>query len=130
VLCENNSEILWVSTLFILFFSFLTGVLGAIKYIRNRAISFNLLILLNSLSIILSFRIHWVIKNFQNFLCPTSEKSEFGYTIYPPLSASAEQYEQLKYLKGFSLIPVLIGIISLALLVIIVINKKKGKESA
>lgn len=126
------SDVLWSLSLVFYFFSLIAGLIYFVRFLvngrKNRLIKvFSITFL--SLGLLCFSRASWILKNLDAFLAPTSEKTEFGFTIYPPLSYSSEQLQQLNKLKELKYVTdgiwILLALILFVFLLTILKRNKK-----
>lgn len=99
----DHSEFLWILWIFISLASITGGIIYFIRFLMSKeynTLKNQLTLIFLSVSIIGIYGIAKVANGLEKYLVPTSEKTKSGFTIYPPLSADAKQWEQLNGLKS------------------------------
>lgn len=132
-LSSNYSYGLWNLSLILYFFCFTLGLICFIRFLtkgpKNGLIKF-LVVTFSTIGIFCFLRASWILKNLNIFLMPTSEKTESGFTIYPPISYSSEQLEQLNKLRELKYATDGIWILlTVILLTVLLLGRKRNKTA-
>ncbi len=129
----QHSGLLWILWIFIS----LLGIIGGINYFIRFLISkeYNglknqLTLIILSISVIGIYGIAKVANGLEKYFIPTSEKTEYGFTIYPPLTADPEQWEQLNELKNHAKTAYGLMFLMIILLIITAVITWKRKKTA
>lgn len=129
----EHSKLLWSLWIFISIFSLIAGIIYFIRLLIDKktvGLKNRLALIFLSISFIGTYGIINVLKELDKYLLPTSGKTEFGYTIYPPLSASMEHLEQLNTFKNLVYIPNKLLILLVMLIILTsLINWKRIKTA-
>lgn len=99
----EHSELLWILWIFISLLSIIGGIIYFIRFLTSKeynGLKNQLTLIFLFLSVIGIYGIAKVVNRLEKYFLPTSEKTEYGFTIYPPLTAYPEQLEQLNNLKS------------------------------
>ena len=132
-LSPQYSDGLWNLGLVFYFLCLTAGLVYFIRFMFNgqriRLIKI-LAVIFPGIGIFCFLRASWILKNLDTFLSPTSEKTESGFTIYPPLSYSNEQYEQLNELRELKYVTDGILILLVVILLTVLLVDWKRKKTA
>lgn len=99
----EHSELLWILWIFISLLSITGATIYFIRFLLSKSyngLKNQLTLIFLSISVIGIYGIAKVTNGLEKYFLPTSEKTKDGFTIYPPLSADEEQWEQLNGLKN------------------------------
>ncbi len=129
----EHSELIWILWIFISLASITGGIVYFIRFLITNEYSGlknQLTLIFLSVSVLGIFGIAKVANGLEKYLLPTSEKTKNGFTIYPPLSADAKQWEQLNGLKSQAVTANGLMFLMLSLLIITVVIIWKRKKTA
>ncbi|WP_430909334.1 hypothetical protein [Maribacter sp. 2-571] len=102
-LAPQHSHVLWVLWFFLTVYSLVGGIVYFIRMLLSKGQStlknqLTLFFLIPSVAGM--YQMARITSRLDHYLLPTSKKTANGFTIYPPLSATAEQTDQLAFLKN------------------------------
>ena len=127
------SELLWILWIFISLLSIAGGIIYFIRFLLSKeynGLKNQLTIIFLFISVIGIYGIAKVANGLEKYFLPTSEKTKDGFTIYPPLSADGEQWEQLNGLKNHAETAYGLMFLMIILLIIVAVIIWKRKKTA
>lgn len=129
----EHSELIWILWIFISLASIIGGIIYFIRFLISKeynGLKNQLTLLFLSVSVVGIYGIAKVANGLEKYLLPTSEKTKNGFTIYPPLSADAKQWEQLNGLKSQAVTANGLIVLMLSLLIITAVIVWRRKKTA